>query len=140
VPGLVPQAEADALGDAAFEVPAYRAVFQAVRAAGGLATGRALSGTGWIEAVQEQVPLALAPLVTELAVTPLPADTDEGLARYAVSVVLRLAEVELSRQIGALRSRVQRLDADDPASGEAFAELLAAETRRRTLRERITGG
>ena len=67
------------------------------------------------------------------------AASDEGLARYVVSVVLRLVEVELSRQIGALRSRVQRLDADDPASGEAFAELLAAETRRRTLRDRITG-
>jgi DNA primase len=139
VPELVPREEVDALGDAAFEVPAYRAVFQAVRGAGGIATARTLSGTAWIEAVHEQAPLALAPLVTQLAVTPLPADTDEGLSRYAVSVVLRLAEVELSRHIGALRSRVQRLDPDDPAAGQAFAELLAAETRRRTLRERITG-
>jgi DNA primase len=139
VPALVPQEDADALGEDAFEVSAYRAVFQAVRTAGGIATARTLSGTAWIEAVHEQAPPALTPLVTQLAVTPLPADTDEGLARYAVSVVLRLAEVELSRRIGALHSRVQRLEADDPATGEAFAELLAAETRRRTLRERITG-
>jgi DNA primase len=139
VPALVPLEDAHALDETAFEVPAYRGVFQAVRAAGGIATARTLSGSAWAEAVHEQAPLALAPLVTELVVTPLPADTDEALSRYAVSVVLRLAEVELSRQIGALRSRVQRLDADDPASGEAFAELLAAETRRRALRDRITG-
>jgi DNA primase len=139
VPALVPQEDADALGDHAFEVPAYRAVHQAVRAAGGIAQARTLSGTAWAEAVHEQAPLALAPLVTELTVTPLPADTDEALARYAVSVVLRLGEVELSRRIGALRSRVQRLEPDDPASGQAFAELLAAESARRALRERITG-
>jgi DNA primase len=139
VPALVPQEDADALGEDAFEVSAYRAVFQAVRAAGGIATARTVSGTAWIEAVHEQAPLALSPLVTELAVTPLPADTGDALARYAVSVVLRLGEVELARRIGALHSRVQRLEADDPGTGEAFAELLAAETRRRTLRERITG-
>jgi DNA primase len=139
VPALVPQEDVEALGEDAFEVSAYRAVFQAVRAAGGIATARTVSGTAWIEAVHEQAPLALAPLITQLAVTPLPADTGEGLARYAVSVVLRLAEVELSRRVGALHSRVQRLEADDPGAGEAFAELLAAETRRRTLRERITG-
>jgi DNA primase len=139
VPALVPQEDVEALGEDAFEVSAYRAVFQAVRAAGGIATARTVSGTAWIEAVHEQAPLALAPLITQLAVTPLPADTGEGLARYAVSVVLRLAEVELSRRVGALHSRVQRLEADDPRAGEAFAELLAAETRRRTLRERITG-
>ena len=43
-----------------------------------------------------------------------------ALARYAVSVVLRLGEVELSRRIGALRSRVQRLEPDDPASGRGL--------------------
>jgi hypothetical protein len=44
----------------------------------------------------------------------------------------------VTRAIGTLRSRVQRLDAGDPAAGQAFADLMAAETRRRALRERIT--
>jgi DNA primase len=139
VPALVPLDEAQALGETAFEVPAYRAVHEAIHAAGGVARARTLSGTAWAEAVREQAALALAPLVTQLAVTPLPADTDEALARYAESVVLRLAEVEISRRIGILRSRVQRLDADDPGAAQAFADLLAAETRRRALRDRITG-
>jgi DNA primase len=140
VPALVPADEAEALSDTAFEVPAYRAIHHALRAAGGVAQARKVSGTAWIEAVHEQAPLAVAPLVTELAVTPLPADSDEALARYAESVVLRLAEVEITRQIGMRRSRVQRLDPDDPAARQAFADLLAAEARRRALRDRITGG
>jgi DNA primase len=140
VPGLVPLDEAAALGDEAFEVPAYRAIHQAIRAAGGIARARESSGPAWTEAVREQAPLAVAPLVTQLAVTPLPADTDEALARYAESVVLRLAEVEITRRIGLLRSRVQRLGADDPGAVEAFSDLLAVEARRRALRDRITGG
>jgi DNA primase len=140
VPALVPLDHAAALTDAAFEVPAYRAVHQAIAAAGGLARARELSGSAWVEEVHEQAPLAVAPLVTQLAVTPLPADTDDALARYAESVVLRLAEVEITRQIGMMRSRVQRLDVDDPRAAQAFSDLLAAEARRRALRDRISGG
>src|SRR6185312_11987666 len=136
----VPLTEADALGDTAFEVPAYRAVHQAIIAAGGVSKGREMSGTAWAEAVHEQAPLAVAPLVTQLAVTPLPADTDDALTRYAESVVLRLAEVEVTRRIGVMRSRVQRLDPDDVAAAQAFSDLLAAEASRRALRDRITGG
>ncbi|MGZ4612017.1 MAG: DNA primase, partial [Kineosporiaceae bacterium] len=140
VPALVPMDEAEGLDDEAFEVPAYRAVHQAIRAAGGIARARTLSGTAWAEAVHEEAPMAVAALVTQLAVTPLPADSDDAVARYAASVVLRLAEVEVTRKIGMIRSRVQRLDPDDPAAGPAFADLLAAEARRRSFRERITGG
>jgi len=73
-------------------------------------------------------------------VTPPPADTEEALARYVLSVVLRLAEVEVSRRVGVLRSRVQRLDPGDPGAAAAFAELLAVEAQRRSLRERVSGG
>jgi len=140
VPLLVPLEIAEGLDESTFEVPAYRAVHHAIRAAGGITQARALTGTAWAEAVRDEAPAAVAPLVTELAVTPLPADTDEALARYAASVVLRLAEVEVSRRIGVMRSRVQRLDASDPGAVEAFAELLAVESERRALRERIAGG
>ena len=139
VPTLVPLDEAEGLTDEAFDVPAYRAVHQAIRAAGGIGHARTLSGTAWVEAVHEEATVAVAPLVTELAVTPLPADSDEALGRYAASMVLRLAEVEVTRKVGMMRSRVQRLDGDDPAAGQAFTDLLAAEARRRSLRERITG-
>ncbi len=139
VPHLVPGDE-EAIGDAAFEVPAYRAVHHAVLAAGGMTAAKTLGPQAWVETVREEAPDAVVRLVTELAVTPLPADGDEALARYASSVVLRLVELDLTRAIGTLRSRVQRLDPASPEAEAAFAELLAAEGRRRTLRERISGG
>ena len=140
VPHLVPAEDADALGEGAFDVPAYRAVHDAVRAAGGIATARALTPVAWAEAVQEAAPDAVRQLISELTVVPLPADTDEALARYAYTVVLRLAEVELTRVIGSLRSRTQRLDATDPEAIRALADLMAADARRRALRDRINGG
>lgn len=140
VPHLVPAADADALGDAAFDVPAFRAVHQAIRAAGGIVHAQGLEPRVWTEAVIEAAPQTVAALVSQLAVVPLPADTEEGLARYAASVVLRVAETEVAREIGTLRGRVQRMDTDDPAYQRAFADLLAAETRRRSLRERIVNG
>ena len=142
VPLLVPADDADSLDENAFEVPAYRGVHHAVRAAGGMATAATLTPQAWSERVLEEAPETLRALVTELTVTPLPAygDGDEALARYAASVVLRMAENQVLRSIGALRSRVQRMEPDDPAYTAAFAELLAVEARRRGLRERISGG
>ncbi len=138
VPRLVPAVDADALTSDAFRVPAYRAVHDAVRAAGGMAVAAGMSGPAWVNAVQENAPDAVETLVTELAVAPLPADREEALARYAASVVLRVAEMNLIQRIGDLRSRVQRMGAQ--ADGSAFAELMAAETARRALRDRINGG
>jgi DNA primase len=139
LPHLVPAEDADALGDSAFEVPAHRAVHHAVRSAGGLAMAASLRPQAWVERVREEAPEAVRSLVTEMVVAPLPADGEEAVARYATDVVLRVAEVDVSRAISTLRSRVQRLRPDDPGAAEAFAELLAAEARRRSLRERITG-
>ncbi|HET9654906.1 MAG TPA: DNA primase [Kineosporiaceae bacterium] len=140
VPQLVPAGDADALPETAFEVPAYRAVQQAVRGAGGIATAVTLTPAAWTAAVRAAAPEAVAQLVSELAVAPLPADSADALARYATSVVLRVAEVQASREIGTLKSRVQRLEADDPGYQQAFTDLLAAEARRRALRERFIGG
>jgi DNA primase len=142
VPRLVPAVDADALAGDAFRVPAYRAVHDAVRAAGGMAVAAGLPGPAWVAAVQENAPDALTGLITELAVAPLPADREEALARYAASVVLRVVEMDVIRRIADLRSRVQRLGSggDDAGDAGAFAALLAAETERRTLRDRINGG
>jgi DNA primase len=137
VPRLVPAVDADALGSDAFRVPMYRAVHDAIRASGGMAVAAGMSGVAWVNAVQENAPDAVESMITELAVAPLPADREEALARYAASVVLRVAEMNLIHQIGELRSRVQRMGAE--GDGAAFTELLAAETARRTLRDRING-
>jgi DNA primase len=137
-PLLVPTEEVDTWGDAAFEVPAFRTVHQAVRAAGGVARAKTLAPQVWATSVLEEAAQTVVPLIQQLVVAPLPADTEAALARHAQGVVLRVSEAELARSIATLRSRVQRLQANDAAHQEAYVELLAAETRRRSLRDRMT--
>lgn len=136
-------AQFDDLGADAFAAPAHRAVHEAVRAAGGLTAARAAAAaaggasTGWVDAVVEQAAEAVRPLVTELAVAPLPEDRPESMPGYVRDVVLRLVEIGFTRNIADLRGRLQRMDpAEDAAAYQAaFAELVALEGRRRTLRE-----
>jgi DNA primase len=135
VPRLVPAADVDALPGDAFTVPAHRAVHDAVRAAGGMGVAVAMTPQAWLEKVRENAPGPVSEVVTELAVTPLPAQSEEALARYATGVVLHVAELELTRRIGELNSRVQRLGSGDEAQ-EAFRGLMEAEAARRTLQER----
>jgi DNA primase len=137
VPRLVPAAEVDGLPMDAFTVPAHRAVHDAVRAAGGMAVAVAMSSQDWIDAVRAAAPEPVEALVTELAVSPLPVDSDEQTAAYATGVVLSVVESELVRRIGELKSRVQRLGSGDEAQ-QAFHDLFEAEARRRALQDRRT--
>ena len=127
----------DELGEDAFGVPAWRAVHDAVRAAGGVATGREAGGGRWVETVTEQAPEMVAPLVTELAVAPVPEDRESAIGAYVADVVRALVDLGLTRRIADAKSRLQRLDQDkDPAAyQQAFTELLAIEQQRRSLRE-----
>ncbi len=142
-PALVP-AEFDELGADAFAAPAHRAVHEAIRAAGGVAVGRASVGedgssTAWVGAVLDEAAEAVRPLVTELAVAPVPEDRPEAVGDYVRGVVLRLVEMGFTRQIAELRGRLQRMDsaADPQGYQDTFAELVAIEGRRRSLRENV---
>ncbi|GMA25575.1 hypothetical protein GCM10025864_33340 [Luteimicrobium album] len=139
VPHALDAAMFDALGPETFAVPAWRAVHDAVRAAGGLAAAAARPESAWVELVGEQAPEPVRPLITELAVTPLPADRSEALASYAQGVVRSLVDLGLTRQIADLRGRLQRTDPTADAEGYArtFQELLAIEQQRRVLRESV---
>ncbi|MCZ2261316.1 MULTISPECIES: DNA primase [unclassified Isoptericola] len=128
----------DELGEDAFGVPAWRAVHDAVRAAGGVAAGREVGGGRWVETVTEQAPETVVPLVTELAVAPVPEDREAVIGAYVADVVRALVDLGLTRRIADAKSRLQRLDQEkDPAAyQQAFTDLLAIEQQRRTLRER----
>ena len=118
-----------ALSSEAFSVPQYRAVFEAVRAAGG---PRADAGD-WVGAVAAEAGEELAGVVSQLAVTPLPTDRADG--GYARSVLSRMLDLDLTRQIAEIRGTMQRAGEGSAAAQEAFAVLIALETRRRALRE-----
>ncbi len=139
VPRLVPAADADALNRSAFTVPAYAAVHDAIRAAGGMAVADGLPGVAWVESVRQNASEPVQGMITRLAVAPLPADSDEMLARYASSMVLALAEVELVRRIGDLRSQVQRAGDDAGQALDVLKRLMDAEASLASIRQRKYG-
>ena len=137
---LVPP-EFDALAPDAFAVPAYRAVHEAIRAAGGMSSARELvagagGATAWVEKVSDEAASPVRSLVTELAVTPLPEDRPDSVETYVRGVVGALIDLGLTREIADARGRLQRMDPDrEPdAYRDAFAALIASENRRRALR------
>jgi DNA primase len=127
----------DELGEDAFGVPAWRAVHAAIRAAGGVGTGRTVGGGAWVEAVVEQAPEAVGPLVTELSVAPVPEDREDVIGAYVTDVVRALLDLGLTRRVADAKSRLQRLDpaADPDAYRAAFEHLLEIEKERRKLRD-----
>lgn len=126
--------------ETAFTHPAARRVHQAIAAAGLPRPG--LSGLAWIDAVLEaSEDDDVRGLVRELAVEPLPADEGRDES-YAIGVVSRLLERDASRRIDDLKGRLQRIDAtaDAVEYQRTFADLLALEDIRRSLRQESLGG
>ncbi len=131
--------EFDALDVVVFTAPAYAAVRAGVAKAGGTAT--AVGGTQWVTRVRDAAETdAVRDLVTELAVEPLQT-VDEEDQRYASSLVARLEEMALTRQIQELKGRLQRLNPVEQATeyNRAFGELIVLEQRKKALRERGVG-
>jgi DNA primase len=131
--------EFDALDTVVFTAPAYAAVRAAVAKAGGTAT--AVGGPDWVTKVQDAVETdAVRDLVTELAVEAMQT-VDEEDQRYASSLVARLEEMALTRQIQELKGRLQRLNPVEQAIdyNRAFGELIVLEQRKKALRERGVG-
>ena len=129
----------DALPDTAFRLPDHVTLRQGIAAAGG--TASALSGPAWASSVEDQLPdLSARGLVHELAVEPL--HTNLPPERYAELVLARLQEIVVSRQVAAIKSRVQRINPEEDPDEHArlSGELFALEMHRIKLRERASGG
>ena len=127
----------DVLSESCYTAPAYAALHAAVAAAGG--TSAATGGERWIEQVAEHCPDdEVRGLVTELAVESMRTAVPD--ARYAAELLARLEERALEPRIAALRSRLQRLAADDPEQMTTIASLMSLEQQRRQLREQALGG
>jgi DNA primase len=129
----------DAVQADAFTEPAYVALHRAVIACGGTSAG--LAGAEFVEAVGRHCAHAtVRSLLTELAVEPLRTRSADE-ARYAVAVIARLQETVVLREIGQLKSRLQRLSPVDDAVTyhQMFGDLVALEQYRKGLGEQALG-
>ena len=131
----------DAIDATGYGVPAYAAIRSAIADAGGT-TSTAAGGAVWIERVRDSCPeLTAKALVTELAVEPLRLDGEPDPRYVEVTMVwLHLALVK--RQIGELKSRLQRLNPVNNVEEHLrlFGELVSLEQQARALRDRAAGG
>ena len=139
-PAYVPT-EFDELAADAFSVPAWRAVHEAIRAAGGVTRIGAAEPGQWVARVLEGATQPVVGLVNELAVSPLPEDREDAVEDYVRGIVSSLVEMQITRRIADLRSRLQRTDAQqDPDEYDViFRELLTLDQQRRTIRSRNEG-
>ena len=119
--------------EARFSTPAYLAIHEAIRATG---LGAAGDPVRWVEQLLQEVPEPLRPLVSELAVVPLPASTAEGVQRYCRDILARLFELQITRVKAEKMGQLQRLDASsDPEEFQRLnRELMQLEMQRRALR------
>ncbi|WP_298121390.1 DNA primase [uncultured Aurantimicrobium sp.] len=95
-----------------------------------------LGGETWLDRIQNDLPQDFKPLVTQLAVAPLPQKNAEQTQIYCRGVVISLIERDLVRRKSELVGRLQRTSVDQgEVSREIQRELLELETKRRSLRE-----
>ena len=130
----------DALGAACFTAAVHAAVYELIAGCGG--TSGADGGRQWAERLRTAASDDHARgFVTQLAVEPLRAPRADGEpdARYADAVLARVEELAISRQIAAIKSRLQRMSpVDKPTEyNRMFGDLMALEGRHRALWERV---
>ena len=89
-----------------------------------------------------EVPEPLRPLVSELAVVPLPASTEEAVQKYCRDILSRLFELQITRVKADKMGQLQRLDpAADPEDFQRLnRELMMLEMERRALRSERSPG
>ncbi|MFF5263313.1 DNA primase [Actinomadura viridis] len=123
----------------AFIAPPHAVLRSVIAEAGGLTA--AGSPAEWVAALLERAPDdQVRALITQFGVEPVHSaqETDD---RYAVELLARIQERQLTRSITELKSKLQRLNAADQAEQYArmFGDLVALEQQRRVLRERGLG-
>jgi DNA primase len=146
----------DGLGPDDFTVGVHVAVRELLAGCGGVAAaageGNAAAGGAaaarspreWAEQLRDAAPNdAARAFLTRLAVEPLEVARADGEpdARYADAVLARVEELSVSRQIAAVKSRLQRLSpvAETASYNRMFGDLVALEERRKLILERAAG-
>jgi DNA primase len=125
----------DAVDATPYTDPNYRAVREAVAAAGGAA--RAAAGPNWIAAVQSAcTEIAAGALVSELAVEELRlAGEPDGV--YVRTILARIQRPVVEAEVADLKRRLQRINpsTDKDEYMKLFGQLMGLEQHVRSLRD-----
>jgi len=131
----------DSMGPDAFTAPQHRAVRELIAGCGGVATAGPVRE--WIDSVLRAAPNDTARMfLTRLAVESVeaPGADAEPDARFAEDVLTKIEELAVSRQIIAVKARLQRMNPVEQADyNRIFGDLVALEQRRKLLLERGGG-
>ncbi len=132
-PSLAGERVIPALVRESFLAPVHQEIAEAV--AHVLPDSRGLSARAWVDAVSARVPLAVAPVVGELAVAPIPTrmDPTSGMptARFVDELAVRVRRAGLDRRIADAMSRLRQLETGaDAGSVSAEHREVAAELTR----------
>ncbi|ALR11378.1 DNA primase [Mycobacteroides saopaulense] len=130
----------DSLTTDSFTHPGYVAVRTAIEAAGGTAAG--IVGAEWIEKVRQSASSQnQVTLINALTAEVIQVDSDERLPRYIGSVLAKLQEVWVGRQVAEVKSKLQRMSPVEHADEyhALFGDLVALEAYRRSLLEQVSG-
>jgi DNA primase len=129
----------DGMGSDVFTAPTHRSVRELIGACGGVATAGPVRE--WVERLLDAAPNDNARMfLTRLAVESVEAPGADGEpdAKFADDVLTRIEELAVSRQIVAVKSRLQRMNpvTEQTDYNRMFGDLVALEQRRKLLLER----
>ncbi|MGV0583695.1 DNA primase [Mycobacteroides chelonae] len=130
----------DSLTADSFTHPGYVAVRTAIEAAGGAGAG--IVGAEWIDRVRQSASSQnQVMLINALTAEAIQVDSDERLPRYIGSVLAKLQEVWVGRQVAEVKSKLQRMSPVEHADEyhALFGDLVALEAYRRSLLEQVSG-
>jgi DNA primase len=131
----------DSMGPDAFTALAHRAVRELIAGCGGVATAGPVRE--WIDRLLGAAPNDTARMfLTRLAVESVeaPGADAEPDAKFADDVLTKFEELAVSRQIVAVKARLQRMNPVEQADyNRMFGDLVALEQRRKLLLERGGG-
>ena len=131
-PGRLGNEQWQAFYEARFMAPAHAAVHSGIVAA----SSAGASASAWVQVIRDEVPEQLRSLVSEIAVTSIPASDEDSLARYCTDIINGLIELQITHRKAELIGRLQRAELDP--QGEEYSqinrELMELVMRRRILR------
>src|SRR5699024_10856228 len=93
-PGRLGNEQWQAFYEARFMAPAHAAVHSGIVAA----SSAGASASAWVQVIRDEVPEQLRSLVSEIAVTSIPASDEDSLARYCTDIINGLIELQITHR------------------------------------------